>query len=74
MPDHERFSLTFSYEPVENDWVQVRIDEFPEVVTAAPNRREARLAALDALTQYLASFGPGERVPTATAENPEVVA
>jgi predicted RNase H-like HicB family nuclease len=32
-----------------------RVKEFPEVVTAAATRDEARLMALDALREYLAS-------------------
>jgi predicted RNase H-like HicB family nuclease len=59
----EHFSLTFSFEEVEDGWVQVSIEEFPEVMTAAPTRDEARLLAFDALREYLASFPPGERPP-----------
>jgi predicted RNase H-like HicB family nuclease len=59
----EHFALTLNFEEVENGWIQVEIEEFPEVVTAAPSHREARLAALDALREYLASFGEDERPP-----------
>jgi predicted RNase H-like HicB family nuclease len=59
----EHFSLTFRFAEVEDGWVQVSIDEFPEVVTAASTRDEARLLAFDALREYLASFQPGERPP-----------
>lgn len=59
----EHFSFTLSFAPVEHDWVQVTIEEFPEVVTVGPTRHEARLLALDALREYLASFPPGEEPP-----------
>jgi predicted RNase H-like HicB family nuclease len=51
----DRSSFTISLEPVEDGWVMARIEEFPEVITAAPTRDEARLMALDALREYLAS-------------------
>ena len=59
-----REQLSLSFQPVENDCVQVRVEEYPEVVTVGRNQHEARLMALDALREYLASFEPGEPIPT----------
>ncbi|HEY7633322.1 MAG TPA: hypothetical protein VH817_21640 [Thermoleophilaceae bacterium] len=72
MAEREHISLTLIYEEVENGWVQVRLEEFPEVVTAAPTRDQARLMVLDALHQYLASFGPDES-PIRSDERVELV-
>ena len=36
-------------------WYVARVEEFPEVLTGAPTRDEARPMALDALREYLAS-------------------
>jgi predicted RNase H-like HicB family nuclease len=67
MTESERISLTLSFRRLEDSgWFEVRIEEFPEVFTAAPTRNEARVAALDALAQYLATFDDDEHVPTAT--------
>jgi predicted RNase H-like HicB family nuclease len=71
MADREHFSLTLSFAPVEGDWVQVTIEEFPEVVTVAKTRDEARLLALDAFHHYLASFPPGEKPPMRDTERRE---
>ena len=51
----DQLSFTISLEPVEDGWFMARIEEFPEVITAGPTRDEARLMALDALREYLAS-------------------
>jgi predicted RNase H-like HicB family nuclease len=57
--------LSIIYEPVENGWVQARIEELAPVITAAPTRDEARELVLDALREYLLSLrgnvapGPG---------------
>jgi predicted RNase H-like HicB family nuclease len=48
--------LTAIYEPVEDGWVQARIEELPGVITAAPTSAEAREMLVDALVEYLASF------------------
>lgn len=55
-----RLSLTAIYEPVEDGWTQARIAELPAVVTAAPTLEEARELLLDALREYLLSFGDQE--------------
>jgi predicted RNase H-like HicB family nuclease len=51
----DQLSFTISLEAVEEGWFMARVEEFPEVVTGAPSRDEARLMALDALREYLAS-------------------
>jgi predicted RNase H-like HicB family nuclease len=48
--------LTAVFEVVEGDWVQARIRELPEVITAAPTRTEAEDLLRDALLEYLASL------------------
>jgi predicted RNase H-like HicB family nuclease len=68
-----RMSLTAIYEPVENGWVQARIEELPAVITAGPTSEAARELVLDALREYLLSLadqrgraeaqGLGEREP-----------
>ena len=52
----DQLSFTIVLEAVEDGWFMARVEEFPEVVTAAATRDEARLMALDALREYLASF------------------
>jgi predicted RNase H-like HicB family nuclease len=58
-PDPELAPMTASiqlsviFEPVENGWVQARIEELPGVITAAPTRDEARSQVIDALREYL---------------------
>ena len=49
-------TLTAVYETVEGDWVQARIQELPEVITAAPTRLEAEDALKDAVLEYLTSL------------------
>jgi len=48
--------LSIIYEPVEDGWVQARIEGIPEVITAAPTKPEARVLVLDALREYLLSI------------------
>jgi predicted RNase H-like HicB family nuclease len=55
MATTDQLSFTISLEPVEEGWFMARVEEFPEVITAAPTREEARLMALDALREYLAA-------------------
>jgi hypothetical protein len=50
-------SLSIVYEPVEQGWVQARIEGIPEVITAGPTKADARELVLDALREYLASTG-----------------
>lgn len=50
-------SLTAIYEPVEDGWVQARIQELPAVITAGPSLDEAKSLLLDALREYLLSLG-----------------
>jgi predicted RNase H-like HicB family nuclease len=45
--------LSVIFEPVDNGWVQARIEELPGVITAAPTRGEARSQVIDALREYL---------------------
>ncbi len=53
--------LSIVYEPVDAGWVQARIEEFPEVITAGRTKGEARTLVLDALREYLLSLrGNGE--------------
>jgi predicted RNase H-like HicB family nuclease len=59
----ELLHLTPVYEQVEAGWTQARIAEIPGVVTAAPTREEAQDMLLDALREFLLSFGPGEPNP-----------
>jgi len=52
----ESLSLTAIYEPVEEGWVQARLQEIPGVITAAPTADKAREMLLDALREFLLSF------------------
>jgi predicted RNase H-like HicB family nuclease len=61
MATTDQLSFTIVLEPVEEGWFMARVKEFPEVVTAAATRDEARLMALDALREYLASFAEAPR-------------
>jgi predicted RNase H-like HicB family nuclease len=56
-----RLSVTAIYEPVDNGWVQARIEELPGVITAAPSLDEAKELLVDALREYLLSLGPAEQ-------------
>jgi hypothetical protein len=56
-------SLSIVYEPVEDGWVQARIEGIPEVITAGRDKDEARTLVLDALREYLLSIrGNGDAV------------
>ena len=56
-------SISILYEPVEDGWIQARIEGIPEVITAGPTRDEARVLVLDALREYLLSIrGNGDVV------------
>jgi predicted RNase H-like HicB family nuclease len=55
MTERQRMTLTVELEPLDGGWYEARLDEFPEVFTAAPSADEARVAILDALAQYLAA-------------------
>lgn len=55
-----RLTLTAVFEVVEDGWVQGRIEEFPGVITAAPNLAEAKDLLVDALGEFLLTQGsPG---------------
>jgi len=58
MPRHSppQISLSIVYEPVEDGWVQARIEGIPEVITAGRDKDEARTLVLDALREYLLSI------------------
>lgn len=62
--------LSILYEPVEDGWVQARIEELPAVITVAPTRAEARTLVLDALREYLLSLRdiPPERLDASDRE------
>jgi predicted RNase H-like HicB family nuclease len=56
--------LTGIYETVEDGWVQARIRELPEVITAAPTREEAEVWLRDALREYVTHLIEiGEPIP-----------
>ncbi|HEX8856552.1 MAG TPA: hypothetical protein VF752_13230 [Thermoleophilaceae bacterium] len=63
----ERLSLTAVFEPVEDGWIQARIEELPEVITAAPSKEEAKELLLDALREYLLSLAQDTR-PVAVSD------
>lgn len=52
----QSLTLTAIFEPVEGGWVQARLRELPEVITAAPSHDEAREMLADALREYLLSL------------------
>jgi hypothetical protein len=54
----ELLRLTPVYKLVENGWTQAGLLELPGVITAAPSRDEAQELLVDALRQFLLSFGP----------------
>jgi predicted RNase H-like HicB family nuclease len=66
-----RLTFTAVYEPVENGWMQARIEELPAVITAAPTLAEAKELLVDALHEYLLSLGPGGPPPAAAAGGTE---
>jgi predicted RNase H-like HicB family nuclease len=53
----EVLRLTPVYEKVEGGWTHATIRELPAVITAAPSRAEAEELLLDALREFLMSFG-----------------
>lgn len=55
----ELLQLTPVYEQVEGGWTQAGLMELPGVITAAPSREEAQDMLLDALREFLLSFGDG---------------
>jgi hypothetical protein len=55
----ELLHLTPVFEQVEGGWVQAGLVELPGVITAAPSREEAQAMLLDALREFLLSFGDG---------------
>lgn len=71
---HELVQLTPVYELVDAGWTQARIAELPGVITAAPTREQAQDMLLDALREFLLSFGPGHPTPDAgVAEGPLIL-
>lgn len=68
-----RVLLTAVYEPVENGWTQARIEELPEVITAAPTLEGAKELLADALREYLLTLGEGgEAIAPDTGERRSV--
>lgn len=66
----ELLQLTPVYQRVENGWTQAELLELPGVITAAPDREEAQELLLDALREFLLSFGPmPEAAPVASRED-----
>lgn len=64
-PAQELLRLTPVYKTVDEGWTQARLVEIPGVITAAATHDEAREMLVDALREFLLSFGP-ER-PSASA-------
>jgi predicted RNase H-like HicB family nuclease len=64
--------LTVIFEPVENGWVQARIEELPGVITAAPTRDEARTQVIDALREYLLALRDLPSTPAVGVEREAV--
>lgn len=56
----ELLHLTPVYRTVENGWTQAELTELPGVVTAAPSQEEAEELLVDALREFLLSFGPAQ--------------
>lgn len=50
-------SFTAVYEDVENGWVQARVRELPEVITAGRTIEDAKELLLDAVFEYIRSLG-----------------
>lgn len=57
------FELTAIFEPVEEGWVQARIEEIPGVITAGASLEEARALLPDALQEYLLALGELDMEP-----------
>lgn len=49
------------FEPDENGWVRVTIEELPSVISCAPTIDEARLLVRDALAEWLLALTTSER-------------
>ena len=64
--------LSVIFEPVENGWVQARIEELPGVITAAPTRDEARSQVIDALREYLLALRDIPSTPAVGVEREAV--
>jgi predicted RNase H-like HicB family nuclease len=62
-------TLTAIYEPVEDGWVQARVQELPEVITAGPSRKEAEDLLLDAILEYLTSLSEAHVSPSDVGEH-----
>ena len=76
-PDHRatltdvasEVTLTAIYESVEDGWVQARVQELPEVITAGPSRKEAEELLLDAILEYLTSLSEPHVLPSDAGEH-----
>ncbi|HEX8080745.1 MAG TPA: hypothetical protein VF557_11085 [Jatrophihabitans sp.] len=66
---HELLHLTPVYKQVEGGWIQAGLVELPGVITTAASREEAQDMLLDALREFLLSFGDGSAATT--PPNPE---
>ena len=61
-------SFTAVYEDVEGGWVQARVRELPEVITAGRTVDDAKELLLDALFEYLQSLGERTSEPLESAQ------
>ena len=58
-------TLTATYRIVDDDWVEARVEELPQVITAAPSLAEAKTMLRDALAEYLGSLrSPANGIPS----------
>ena len=64
----ELLHLTPVFEQVEGGWVQAGLVELPGVITAAPSREEAQDMLLDALREFLLSFGDNSPATASSGE------
>lgn len=69
----ELLRLTPVYEEVEGGWTQARLVELPGVITAAPTRDQAHDMLLDALREFILSFGPAPAAPSASGHADELM-
>jgi predicted RNase H-like HicB family nuclease len=68
-------AFTAVHDDVENGWVQARLAEIPGVLTAAPTKAEATELLVDALAEYVRSFGDDAAGPVSgTAVNVTITA
>lgn len=65
--------LTPLYELVEGGWTQASLVELPGVLTAAPTREEAQDLLVDALREFLLSFGPDPAASSTTGDSESLV-